>query len=148
MTERLLDGNIRQQVQELFADLTNPIQVLFFGSETGCEYCDETLELIREVAELSESIHLSVHDLDKDAELAQQYRVDKAPVLVIAGLDGDQILDYGVRFAGIPAGHEFSSLIHVLRMVSGRDSTLQAQTRQALQELKEPVHLQVFITPT
>ena len=148
MTEKLLDESIRQQVQELFQGFTNPIQVLFFGSETNCDYCEDTLKLIQEVAELSEKIKLSVYDLSKNAGLAKQYNVDKAPMLVIAGLDGDKVIDYGVRFAGIPAGHEFSSLIHVLVMVSSRDSTLREKTRQALRELKEPIHLQVFITPT
>ncbi len=148
MSDRLLDGSIREQLQELFQELKNPIHVLFFGSETQCEYCEDTLKLIQEVAELSDKIHLTAYDLDKDPELAKQYQVDKAPMLVIAGLDGDRIIDYGVRFAGIPAGHEFSSLIHVLGMVSHRDSKLQEKTRQTLRELKEPVHLQVFITPT
>jgi alkyl hydroperoxide reductase subunit AhpF len=53
-----------------------------------------------------------------------------------------------VRYAGIPSGHEFSSLIQDLILVSGRDSGLSEQTREYLAGLKEPVHLQVFVTPT
>jgi glutaredoxin-like protein len=67
---------------------------------------------------------------------------------VIAGVDGDQILDYGVRFAGIPSGHEFSSFIHDLILVSGRDSGLSAKAREYLKALDQPVLLQVFVTPT
>jgi alkyl hydroperoxide reductase subunit AhpF len=74
--------------------------------------------------------------------------VDKVPGLVLAGRDGDQILDYGIRYAGIPSGHEFSSLIHDLVLVSGRDSGLREQTRAYLAKLDKPVHLQVFVTPT
>jgi glutaredoxin-like protein len=57
-------------------------------------------------------------------------------------------LDYGVRLAGIPSGHEFSSLIQDLILVSGRDSGLSAETRKALDDLDKPVLLQVFVTPT
>jgi len=67
---------------------------------------------------------------------------------VLAGRDGDQILDFGVRYAGIPSGHEFSSLIHDLVLVSGRDSGLSEETRQFLSSLDQPVLLQVFVTPT
>jgi glutaredoxin-like protein len=67
---------------------------------------------------------------------------------VIAAKNGDEIQDFGVRFSGIPSGHEFSTLIHDLILVSGRDSGLDPQTRQLLAVLKEPVHLQVFVTPT
>ncbi|HSQ16551.1 MAG TPA: glutaredoxin, partial [Anaerolineales bacterium] len=60
----------------------------------------------------------------------------------------DQITDYGIRYAGIPSGYEFSSLIQSLVLVSGRDSGLAPETRQALADLKQPVLLQVFVTPT
>lgn len=86
--------------------------------------------------------------MQKDADSAKQYKVDKAPGLVIAGRDGERILDYGIRFAGIPSGHEFSSLINSLLLVSGRDSGLNQNTRQALSELTEPVDMLVFVTPT
>ena len=62
--------------------------------------------------------------------------------------DGDVRTDYGVRFAGIPSGHEFSTLIHDLILVSGRDSGLSPETRAFLKGLEKPVHLQVFVTPT
>lgn len=68
--------------------------------------------------------------------------------MVIAGRDGDQILDYGIRLAGIPAGHEFSSLVHDMILVSGRDSGLDSRTRAFLAGLEQPVLLQVFVTPT
>ena len=80
--------------------------------------------------------------------MAKQYRVDKVPGLIIAGKNGDQIHDYGVRYSGIPSGHEFSSFIHSIILVSGRDSGLNAKTREILSKLTEPVHLQVFVTPT
>jgi len=71
-----------------------------------------------------------------------------APELVIAGREGDTLIDYGIRMAGIPSGYEFSSLIQDIIMVSGRDSGLKPDVRQALKKLEKPVHLQVFVTPT
>jgi glutaredoxin-like protein len=56
--------------------------------------------------------------------------------------------DYGLRFYGIPAGYEFTSLIHVIRMVGGIGSQLDEATVKALNALTEPVHIQTFVTPT
>lgn len=148
MTTKLLNEDITRQVQEVFNQLQEPVQVLFFGKKSGCDYCDDTLQMITEVASLSDKISQNEYDIEDDAEIARQYKVDKAPGMVIAGRDGDQILDYGVRISGIPSGHEFSSLIHVLILVSGRDSGLSQATRDFLKELDKPVHLQVFVTPT
>ncbi|MBI4928736.1 MAG: thioredoxin family protein, partial [Anaerolineae bacterium] len=54
----------------------------------------------------------------------------------------------GIRFKGIPSGHEFTSLVNTLLIVSRRESGLSADTRQFLKELTQPIHLQVFVTPT
>jgi len=148
MTERLLNDDITNQVTEFFQQLQKPVEVLYFGRKDGCDYCDDTLRLLEEVVETSDKLALSAYDLDEHAGLAEQYRVDKVPGIVIAGRDGDQILDYGIRYSGIPAGSEFSSLINTMVLVSSRDSGLDPRTRQVLAGLKEPVHLQVFVTPT
>lgn len=148
MTEKLLNGDVIEQVQEVFDGLDEPVEILFFGDKSNCEYCDDTLQLVEEITAISEKLDLSTYDLNEDAAIAHQYNVDKAPGLVLAGKDGDQILDYGIRYAGIPSGHEFSSLIHDLTLVSGRDSGLDEGTRQFLGELTQPILLQVFVTPT
>jgi glutaredoxin-like protein len=146
--ENLLNDDIRQQVSDYFQQMKEPVQVIYFGKKNDCEYCDETRQMVDEITSLSDKLELAIYDMDDDQALASQYKVDKAPGIVIAGLDGDQILDYGIRFSGIPSGHEFSSLVHDMILVSGRDSGLSLETRDFLKDLEEQVHLQVFVTPT
>ena len=145
----LLNASIRGQVQDLFnQQLNQPVGVLFFATKDNCEACEDTQQILKEVTDLSEKLSLDVYDLIQDAELAKKYHIDKAPGIVFIGKDGDQITDYGVRMLGIPSGHEFSSLIHDLILVSSRDSGLTETTRAELKKLTKPVHLQVFVTPT
>jgi len=148
MTEKLLDKAIVGQVQEVFNQLQEPVEVLFFGQKDGCDYCEDALQLAQEIVDISDKLSLVVYDLDENAEVANLYNVDKAPGMVLAGRDGDQLKDYGVRYAGIPSGHEFSSLIHDLVLVSSRDSGLEQKTREFLKGVSKPVLLQVFVTPT
>jgi glutaredoxin-like protein len=148
MTQQLLNEQIAGQVKEVFQQLSRPVEVLFFGKKDECDYCADTLHLLQEIAGLSDKLGLSVYDIEQDEAIAHQYKVDKAPGIVLAGRDGEQIKDYGVRYAGIPAGHEFSSLIHDMVLVSGQDSGLDQKTRDFLKKLDRPVLLQVFVTPT
>lgn len=144
----LLNDEVRKQVKEAFEQLREPVQILFFGSKEQCEYCDDTLKLVAEVAVLSDKLSVQAFDVDADAAVAETYNVSLTPGLVIAALGEDGPIDYGVRYAGIPSGHEFSSLIQDLLLVSGRDSGLSEQTRDFLANLEEPIYLQVFVTPT
>jgi glutaredoxin-like protein len=147
MTE-FLNDNVKGQVREALAQMQHPVQVLFFGSKENCDYCNDTRQLVEEVCVLSDKLSLSICDTLSDAAVATQHHVDKTPGLVIAAKDGDEITDFGIRLAGIPAGHEFTSLIQDILLVSSRNSGLSEQTRETLQGLKEPVNLQVFVTPT
>ena len=146
--DRLLNDDIVKQIREVFNDLKNPVQLMFFGSKTDCMYCDDTRQLVEEVAATSDLLNITVYDMEADGDLAAKYNVDKAPGVVIAAKEGDQITDFGVRLSGIPSGHEFTSLIQDILLVSNRDSGLNPQTRAFLKNLDKPILLQVFVTPT
>lgn len=147
--EKLLPTDIVTQIRDVFNQLKHPVQILFFGTEQHCEYCSEIRQLLEEVTEISDLITLSIHDVDKEPDLAKLYKVDgKAPATVIAAREGDQISDFGIRYLGIPSGHEFSTLIQAILLVSARDSGLTPQTRAYIQSLTKPLRLEVFVTPT
>ena len=145
---QLLDENIQNQVRQALSPMEEPVHILFFGSQNNCEYCDDTRQLLEEVTSLSDKLSLGIHDIDSDADLARQFGVDKTPGIVLAGKEGDVITDYGIRFAGIPAGHEFGSLIQGLLLISSRNSGLSQATKEQIKLIQKPVLLQVFATPT
>jgi glutaredoxin-like protein len=146
--EKQLDVSIVKKIQDVFTKLSQPVAILLFTSQADCEYCEQAADLLQEVATLSDKLDLKIYDLEQHADIARSYQIDKAPGIVIAALDGDKVVDYGIRFYGTPMGAEFSTLINDLLLVSNRDSGLAAATRTALSNLKQPVHLQVFVTPT
>jgi glutaredoxin-like protein len=98
---------------------------------------------MEDVAGLSDLVDITIYNLVTDAEKAKEFGVDKIPATVIMGEE-----DYGIRFYGIPAGYEFTTLVHTIRMIGVAGSQLDEETRQALDALPDPVHLQVFVTPT
>ena len=144
---KLLNEDVVKQIEEAFAPMKEAVHIMFFGQKEGCSYCADTQQLLEEVAEISEKLSIEVYDLDDDADLAEKFNVDKAPGTVLAAKDGETVSDYGIRYAGIPSGHEFTSLIQDILLVAGRDSGLTQDTRDFLKELTEPVLLQVFVTP-
>ena len=143
-----LSDDMTRQIKEIFDGLINPVEVLFFGKESDCTYCQESLQLLEEVTGLSDKISVSVYDQDANVAEAQHYKVDKAPGFVIVSKEGDQLIDYGIRYFGIPSGYEFTSLVNDLVMVSSRNSALSEPTRAYLKSLNQPIQLQVFVTPT
>ena len=69
--------------------------------------------------------------------------IDKIPSTALLG---DR--DYGIRFYGVPAGYEFTSLIEDIIDVSKRDAGLPEELLNELSKVDKPVHIQILISPT
>ena len=143
----LLSEQDQEQLRNEFAGLQQPVKLIVFSQEFECQYCAETRQIAEEVADLSDKISLEVYDFVADKEIADQYNIDKIPATIVM-VGGEEPLDYGIRYYGIPSGYEFSSLIHDILMVGEGNVELAAETEQWLADLTEPVHFQVFVTPT
>ena len=139
----MLPDEIKGQVKEAFAAITTPVKLVNFTQTLGCAYCRETRELLEEIAALSDLVSLEVHNFVTDPEPVKAYGIDKIPATAIVGEE-----DYGIRFYGIMAGYEFTSLIHGIRLVGGAGAQLSPEMVEQLAALEDPVHLQVFVTPT
>ena len=146
--EKVLNEQIVRQIHSAFEELHEPVQILFFGSKKNCEYCEETRQLLEEVTSLNEKLESAVYDIEEHADTARSFNVSHAPGIVIAARDHAEVKNLGVQFTGIPSGHEFSTLINDIVIVSRRDSGLNEQTRQFLKDLDEPLLMQVFVTPS
>ena len=139
----LLDAKTRQAVAAELADLKNPVKLVLFTQTFECQYCAETRQLCDELAELSDQLSVDVYNFVSDHDKAEEYGIDKIPAIAVIGAK-----DYGVRFYGIPSGYEFMSLLDAIKTVSAGEVELMPETMAFLSTLKEPLHIQVFITPT
>ncbi len=140
---RLQDKDKKIIETQFREELVNPVRLVNFTQAMECQYCAETRQLAEEVAALSDKIELKIYDFVIDKEKVEEYGVDKIPAIAVVGQK-----DYGVRFYGIPSGYEFSSLIEDIVDVSRGEVELLPATRETLAEIAEPLHFQVFVTPT
>jgi glutaredoxin-like protein len=140
----LIKESQQKQLKEIFNKLDGNVKLVFFTQEMECPFCSQARELLQDVASLSDGkIALEVYDFVADKDEVAKYKIDKIPAVVVEGQK-----DYGIRFYGMPAGYEFTSLINSITMVSKGQSGLTDETKETLKKLKTPVNIQVFITLT
>ncbi|WP_322821894.1 protein disulfide oxidoreductase [Chloroflexus sp.] len=143
----LIQEKDRKAVQEVFTGLKRPVSIVLFTSAESGEYSEVTQELLQEVVALHPMLSLHVYDLEQDSAYAAELGVDKAPGIVF--LVGEERQNHGLRFAGLPSGYEFASLIEAIRLAGGAvQPDLQPATLALLETIQSPMHLQVFVTPT
>ncbi len=139
-----------------FEQLQNPVKLVFFTQALDCDYCPMTQQILEELVGLSDKIRLETFNFAIDKEKVFDYKIARIPAVAVVrvetrvqdGAEETYDRDYGIRYYGLPAGYEFASLIGDIIDVSKGESGLSAQSKQALGQLNEPLHLQVFVTPT
>jgi alkyl hydroperoxide reductase subunit F len=115
----MLDETLKAQLQAYLEKLVLPIELV--ASLDDGEKSQELWQLLSEIAPLSDKIRLERRDDDA-----------RRPSFAINRVGSD----VGVRFAGLPMGHEFTSLVLALLQVGGHPSKASQEVIEQVQALE------------
>jgi len=127
----MLDAALKNQLKAYLEKLTRPIELV--ASTDGGDKSREMLELLREIAELSPLITVAERD---DAERKPSFTI---------GRTGEPS---NLRFAAIPLGHEFTSLVLALLQMGGHPPKLDASVIEAIRNLEGDFHFETYMSLT
>lgn len=150
---------VRQRFER---DLENDVDVVLISKPPsglfvpGREVAATTRQaeaLLSEVVGLSERVHLTVINPALEPKRAEEFGMELDPAIaVMARREGPNQENAGsdarVRMYGIPSGYEFMTLLDTITAASQATPRLAPETIAALGRLTDPVHIQVFVTPT
>lgn len=139
----LLKEQDKRKLEQVFAALEREVTLVFFTQEVECQHCKLTREMVEEVTALSPRLKLVVRDFVADAGEVARYGIDKIPAIVV---EGER--DHGIRFFGVPAGYEFTTLVEDIVDVGRGDPGLPPAVTDLLAAVDRPVHMQVMVSPT
>ena len=129
-----LETGIKTQLQTYLQMLREPIVLAASLDETPA--AKEMHELLEEVASMSDKITLTMED---DAR-KPSFAVKRGPTHTQA----HQAV--GVRFAGIPMGHEFTSLVLALLHTGGHPMKLEAEKIAQIAAIEGSFHFETYIS--
>jgi len=125
----MLDTQMKTQLQAYLQNLRNPISLV--ATLDGGEKSAEMRELLEEIAGLSEKV--SFDDSGHDARMPS-FQIVK---------HGE---DSGVRFAAIPLGHEFTSLVLALLWTGGHPPKVEAEVIEQIKALDKNMKFEVYMS--
>ena len=127
----MLEANLKQQLGTYLQNIVNPIEITV--STNSSAKSNELLELAREITELkSDKITLTVNENSSG----------RAPLMAIAPKGETP----RVSFAGIPMGHEFTSLVLALLQAGGHPSKAAQETLEQIKSLDSKLNFEVYIS--
>lgn len=126
----MLDANLKQQLQTYFGNLTHKVEITAYLNES--DKSREMLELLQDLAGVSDNISLT--EQRDTAERSPSFKLNRP---------GGNI---GVQFAGIPMGHEFTSLVLAILQVGGHPPKASEDTIQQIRDLPGEYHFETYIS--
>jgi thioredoxin len=148
--EKLIDEKTTQELKAQFAArLKEPVDVKIFSSMIITDTNNpDSPEINKFALQLAKELHdidprIIVQELGMESEIAKKEGIKTAPTILI-GYD----MGYRIFYNGAPMGHEASSFIETIALVSGGVSALAPDSIKLLSNIKNPFSMQVFVTPT
>jgi NADH-dependent peroxiredoxin subunit F len=127
----MLDDTLKAQLQQYLALLRQPIRLIasLDASETGTDM----KSLLETIVSLSDKVTLDTSGNDA-----------RKPSFVVAREGETQ----GVRFAGLPLGHEFTSLVLALLWTGGHPPKVEPEVIEAIKGLDGDFSFEVYMSLT
>lgn len=124
----MLDDDIKKQLAEYLQLLENDVLIkISTGSDS---ISNDMAALMDELTALSPRIK------------TEQVKLPRTPSFTINRMEED----FGVTFAGIPLGHEFTSLVLALLQVSGRAPKVDAKLIDQVKSINGEYHFETYIS--
>ncbi|OLF53659.1 alkyl hydroperoxide reductase subunit F [Pseudomonas chlororaphis] len=125
----MLDANLKAQLKSYLERVTQPIEIVA-SLDDGAK-SQEMLELLKDVASLSSQITL----LDNGSDARKpSFSINRPGA------------DISLRFAGIPMGHEFTSLVLALLQVGGHPSKASVEVIEQIRALKGEFNFETYFS--
>ncbi|MFP5461518.1 MAG: alkyl hydroperoxide reductase subunit F [Gammaproteobacteria bacterium] len=126
----MLDAAVKTQLKAYMEKILLPIEIT--ASLDDSDKSREMLALLQDVASLSPKVTLI--ESRADAERKPSFRISRAGA------------DMGVRFAGIPMGHEFTSLVLALLQAGGHPPKVEAELLEQVRGLEGDHVFETYIS--
>ncbi|HSC83676.1 MAG TPA: alkyl hydroperoxide reductase subunit F [Pseudomonas sp.] len=125
----MLDANLKTQLKAYLEKVTQPFEIV--ASLDDSEKSHELLSLLNDVVGLTDKITLKTDGSDARRPSFSLNRPGA---------------DIGLAFAGLPMGHEFTSLVLALLQVGGHPSKLDAETIAQIQAIEGRFEFETYFS--
>ncbi|MBK6887768.1 MAG: alkyl hydroperoxide reductase subunit F [Tetrasphaera sp.] len=125
----MLDPDLTEQLRTYLANVRQPIELV--SSLDDSAKSQELAELLDEIAGLSDVV---THVRDGADARRPSFRIVRTGT------------DVGVTFAGIPLGHEFTSLVLALLHVGGHPPKVDDDVADQVKALTKPLHFETYMS--
>ena len=141
-SKSLLNDAIRGQLKGIFERMATDVTLVSIVDESMPKSV-ELRDFLAEIAELGDKVHLELHKKGENTEVEEKIHADKYPVVALLNHSGEYS---GVKFHGVPGGHELNSFILAIYNLAGPGQAIDADIAESIKAIDKNVNIKVMVS--
>ena len=138
----LLNDALRGQIATVLGRMENNVTLVTIVDPSN-EKSIELRDLVIDIADLGDKLEAVVKTKGDDQALEEKVNADKFPVVALLNKDGNYS---GVKFHGVPGGHELNSFLLAIYNLAGPGQALDASVLEAIKAVDKKVNIKVAVS--
>ena len=139
---KLLNDALRNQIKSILAMMENEVTLVSIIDET-IDKSVEFMDLILDMASLGEKLNVKIYKKSENSNMESKINSDKLPVVALLDKDGNYS---GVKFHGVPGGHELNSFILAIYNLAGPGQTIDESLLKEIKEFDKKTNIKVVVS--
>ncbi|MCC3669628.1 FAD-dependent oxidoreductase [Terrisporobacter mayombei] len=139
---KLLNDALRNQIKSILAMMEKEVTLVSIVDET-MEKSIEFMDLILDMASLGEKLKVEIYKKSENPEMEAKINADKLPVVALL----DENKNYsGVKFHGVPGGHELNSFILAIYNLAGPGQAIDQSLLKEIKAFDKKTNIKVVVS--
>lgn len=137
----IFNRKVLEQIKDGLKEIENPIKIITF-TEDGKPVCDEVVNMMTQLSALNNKIEFIKYDIIRNSDIALKYGIDKVPGTTLLANNKHT----GIKFYGIPGGHQLNSLLFAILESSRVTNLLENKLIDAIEQINKKINIKVFVS--
>ncbi|MGN0027944.1 MAG: FAD-dependent oxidoreductase [Clostridium sp.] len=138
----LLNDALRKQIQGVLARFENNISLVSIVDESNSKSI-ELRDLILDIADLGDKVNAVIYKKGENPEMEAKVHANRFPIVAILNKDNEYT---GVKFHGVPGGHELNSFLIAMYNVAGPGQEISPTILNDIKSIDKKINIKVGVS--
>lgn len=138
----LLNDQLRVQLKGILEKVENEVTLVSIVDESN-EKSLELRDLVLDISDLGSKVNCEIYLKGENLELENKIHADKYPIVALLNAKRKYI---GVKFHGVPGGHELNSFILAIYNVGGPGQQVSEEIIKSVKAIDKNVNIKVCVS--
>ncbi len=138
----LLNDALRKQIQGVLARFESNISLVSIVDETNSKSL-ELRDLVLDIADLGDKVNALIYKKDENPEIEDKVHANRFPIVAILNKDNEYS---GVKFHGVPGGHELNSFLIAMYNVAGPGQEINPNILNDIKSIDKKINIKVGVS--